>query len=394
MIVRFLVLMEIVVLMIGVGLISDSKGTYEPPTEPRIGAQTNISTQGEKTVLKVGIPAPLSGGGSEYGEFIKKGANIAVEEINLQNKAIRVELVFRDSQGVPSEAKKAAEQLITMDKVNVITCAFNSGATLAIIPIAEREKVPMVVAMSTADIITDPGNPYIFRVCTPNKRISQLIGQYIGQKIKPKSLAYIYEKTEFGINLADTVKQQLENAGGRTVFYEGVNQHETNFFSLVSKLKQANPEMVFLGIMADSAIPFLRQAKEAGLKTQWANALSLSNPKFLDDAGELAEGLIGITHFEAKAAKGEGAKFVHAFQAKYGTIPTHYSAVYYDTIRLIADAAQRGGVKRGQILEALRTSSFYGITGYIKFDDHGQASIGTIIFQWRGGKRKIMQKTG
>jgi branched-chain amino acid transport system substrate-binding protein len=385
--------MLLVISFIFIILVSCSKRSHEINSESEIREQTKVLSHGENPILKIGIPAPLSGGAAEYGEFIMKGATIAAEEINIQNNILKVQLFFLDSKGIPKEAYKAAERLITEEKVNVITCAFHSDATLAIIPIVKREKVPLVVAMSTADIITDPGNPYVFRVSTPNTRLSQLLGQYIGQKIKPKSVFYVYEKTEFGLNLADTMKNQLQKFGAKTVGYEGVDQHEANFLPLISKMKQNRPDMVFLGIMTDSAIPFLRQAKEAGYKTQWANAVSLSNPKFLDDACELAEGLIGITHFEASAAKGEGAKFVKTFQAKYDSIPTHYSAIYYDTIRMIADAARRGGVEQGKIVEALRTTNFNGITGHIKFDDHGQAHIGTIIFQWRKGKQKILKKT-
>ena len=72
-------------------------------------------------------------------------------------------------------------------------------------------------------------------------------------------------------------------------------------------------------------------------------------------------------------------------------MPTHYSAVYYDTIRVIADAIRRGDTAREAILGNLRTTDFAGITGRIKFNDQGQASIGTVTFKWVNNRKEILQ---
>ena len=345
------------------------------------------------TSVKIGIPAPLSLGSAEYGEFMKQGATIAADEINAQGgvNGRKLELVFEDSQGQPAEATKTAERLLIRDQVSVITDAFNSSATLAVAQVAKRENAPMVVGLSTADAITASGNPNVFRVCAPNTQLSELLSEYLLQHNKPATVAYVYEKTDFGTNLANVVRQRLESGGVKTVAYEGINQHDTDFLSLISKLKTLKPEMVFFAVIADSALPFLRQAQQADFKARWANAVSLSNPKFLQDAGNLADGFIGITHFEATTAQGAAKTFVDDFKSKYGQTPTHYSAVYYDTIRVIADAMRRGGVDRQSILNALKTTDFQGITGQIRFNNAGQASIGTVVFKWSNNTKEVLQ---
>jgi branched-chain amino acid transport system substrate-binding protein len=350
-------------------------------------------TTQEGATARIGIPAPLSGGSAEYGTFMRQGAMLAADEINEAGgvSGKKLELVFEDSQGDPAEATKAAEKLIVRDQVNVVTCAFNSSATLAVADVAKRAQVPLVVGLSTADAITTSGNPYVFRVCAPNSKLASLLGDYIAQKEKPATVAYIYEKTDFGINLANVVRQRLEQSGSATVANEGINQHEVDFLSLITKLKPLKPDMVFLAMIADSALPFLRQAKQAGFRARWANAVSLSNPKFLQDAGDLADGFIGITHFEASAAQGAARAFVENFKSKYGAEPTHYAAVYYDTVRLIADAMGRGGFARDGILGALKTTKFQGITGTIQFGGSNQANIGTVIFEWKGRRKVLLQ---
>jgi branched-chain amino acid transport system substrate-binding protein len=350
-------------------------------------------TSQSATTAKIGIPAPLSGGSAEYGEFMRQGALLAEEEINAQGgiNGRKLELIFEDSQGQPAEATKAAEKLLVRDQVNVITDAFNSSATLAVGEVAKRERAPLVVGLSTADAITASGNPYVFRVCAPNSKLAAQLGDYIAQHDKPATVAYIYEKTDFGTNLANVVRQRLEQAGVTTVANEGINQHEVDFLSLISKLKPLKPDMVFLAVIADSALPFLRQAQQAGFRTRWGNAVSLSNPKFLQDAGNLADGFIGITHFEASSTEGGVRTFVEKFQAKYGQVPTHYSAVYYDTIYTIADAMRRGGFERNNILNALKATDYMGITGRVRFDSSGQASIGTAIFKWADNKKTVLQ---
>lgn len=346
----------------------------------------------EQDVIRIGIPAPLSGGSAEYGEFIRKGASLAAQEVNAKGgiNGRRVEVIFADSKGQPAEATTAAEKLIVRDHVQVITGAFNSSATLAVTEVARRQRVPMVVGLSTADSITAGGNPYVFRVCAPNRKLAQLLGDYIAGHNQPATIAYVYEKTDFGINLANVVRERLEAAGVRTVANEGVNQHESDFLALITKLKPLKPEMVFLAVIADSAFPFLRQAKQVGFHARWANAVSLSNPKFLEDAGELAAGFIGITHFEATQAQGRARVFVEAFESQYGQVPTHYSAVYYDTVGVIADAA-RDGTSRDHILARLQSENYEGITGRIHFDANRQASIDTVIFRWNGKEKQVLQ---
>lgn len=344
-------------------------------------------------VLLIGIPAPLSGGGAEYGDFIRKGAALAAEEWNQQSaeRGFKIELRFEDGQGVPAETRNAAEKLIVRDKVHVITGAFNSSATLAILPLAHSYQVPIVVGLSTADAITEQSNPYVFRLAASNTGLSSRLCEYIIQKQKPRTVAFVYEKTDFGMNLAATVRERLERAGVKTVASEGVNQHEADFLSLIQKLKNLKPEMVFLGILTDSAIPFLRQARSSRFHARWVNAVSLSNPKFLQDAGDLAEGFVGITHFQSTVAKGKGKEFVENFTKKYGTTPTHYSAVYYDEIMVLADAARRGGISREGIWKALKETDYQGITGEVKFGPNGQATLGTIVFEWTKGQQMVLQ---
>lgn len=342
---------------------------------------------------KIGIPAPLSGGSAEYGFYIKEGATLASNEINAQGgiDGRKLELIFEDSQGLPAQATNAAERLIARDHVNVITDAFNSSATLAAVGVAERERVPMVVGLSTADSITASGSPFVFRVCLPNTDLARLLGTYITEREKPARVAFIYEKTDFGTNLANVVRKQLEASGAETVDFEGVNQHQADFLSLITKLKNVQPDTVFLAVIGDSGLPFLRQARQAGFRARWANAVSLSNPGFLQEAGQAANGFIGITHFDAELATGQAAAFVKEFKAAYGVVPTHYSAVYYDDIFVIAAAMRRGGMSPTGIADALKQTDFRGITGRIKFDARGQAHIGTVIFRWTGERKEILQ---
>jgi branched-chain amino acid transport system substrate-binding protein len=353
------------------------------------GRQSSVSN----TTLYVGIPAPFSGGGAEYGDFMRKGATLAAEEWNQKTSAggFKIELRFEDGQGLPAETRNAAERLIVRDSVQIVTDAFNSSATLAILPLAQSHKIPLLVGLSTADAVTEQNNPWVFRICASNTSLSSRLCEFIIRKQKPQTVAFIYEKTDFGTNLASTVKERLEKAGVRVVAFEGVNQHEADFLSLISKLKILKPDMVFLGILTDSAIPFLRQARSAGFRARWVNAVSLSNPKFLKDAGDLAEGFVGITHFESTTAKGAAKEFVDDFTRKYNSMPTHYSAVYYDEIMVIADAARRGGLSREGIFDALKKTDYEGITGRIRFGPGGQASIGTIIFEWTKGQQVVLE---
>ena len=142
------------------------------------------------------------------------------------------------------------------------------------------------------------------------------------------------------------------------------------------------------------AISFLRQAREFGLKSTWFNVGSLSGPDFTEKAGELADGFMGVNVFEPGSTRPLAQRFTEEFRRRHGHAPDWFAAGNYVAVRLIGDAAARGGVTREGIAKALaETKGFKSLLGDIAFDETGQAPSFFTLFRFTGGKRVVVTES-
>ena len=256
--------------------------------------------------------------------------------------------------------------------------------------VAEREGVPMLEGVAGSDALTQKGDVYIYRV-VPNMHMYTKFGSdYLCNVVKPKRVAYVFQNTDFGRETVDLSKAALEKCGAKTVGWFPGAPDETNFQTAITELKASDPEVTFLIHWPPPAIAFLRQAKEAGLKSLWFNIGSLSGPDFTDKAGAFAEGFTGLNPFEATSQRPEAKRFAEDYRKRYGDDPDWFAAGYYTCVYVIADAVRRGGPSRADITKALKeTRGLNTVLGPISFDSTGQASSSFTLFTFHNGRREI-----
>ena len=144
--------------------------------------------------VKIGLIYPLSGVMAFDGQSVVCGAKLAAEEINKKGgvlKGRQIEIIVEDGQGMPAQSVAAAEKLINRDKVAVVMGALRSTASLAVQPIAEKNKTPMVVVISTAPKLTEGGYKYYFRICPQEAMLVAVAAKFIGTKLGIKKLCYM-----------------------------------------------------------------------------------------------------------------------------------------------------------------------------------------------------------
>jgi branched-chain amino acid transport system substrate-binding protein len=274
--------------------------------------------------------------------------------------------------------------------VPVIIGAFGSSVTLAIAPVAERNKVVLISASSTADKIRDAGD-YIFRNVPPNARQAQTAVEFCLERLKAKRAAILYINNDYGISLRDEFKRRFQRAGGSIVAVEAYNPGARDFRSQLVKIKAAGPTVVFYpGHYQESGL-ILKQAKELGLKATFVGGDGSFAPELIQIAGNAAEG-----SYYTMMAMGYGVadeeikKFVTAFKRKYGEEPSVYAAYAYDALKLIADAIRRGGYTADGIKNALyETKDFKGVTGITRFDKNGEVDKPFYIYEVKKGKFQL-----
>lgn len=346
----------------------------------------------ESQEIKIGVITPLTGEGASYGEATKRGVDLAVEEINrkggINNRKLRV--IYEDDQIRPEEGTKAIQKLISIDKVPVIIGAFGSSVSLATAPIAEKNKVVLFSASSTADALKDAGE-YFFRNVPPNSGQGKSAAEFAINGLKAKTAAILYMNNDYGISLSTAFENIFKQKNGVILIIENYNPGDRDFRSHLSKIKDRQPDVVFYpGHYQESGL-ILKQAKELGIKSAFIGGDGSYSPELIKIAGDAAEGsYYTLMAMGYGVADEEIKRFTNAFKAKYGVEPDVYSAYAFDALKIVAQAIKNGGPDSEGIKKALyQTRDFKGVTGITSFDKFGEVDKPFYIYEVKTGKFEL-----
>lgn len=356
------------------------------------GSQGTQSNGRAEANVKVGAIFPLTGGSAYQGKSFKQGIELAQEEINSKGllNGKKLDILFEDDKGIPAEGVNAAQKLITQNKVAAILGDFNSSVTLAVRAVTEREKVVQITPGSTADNITEPGHPYMFRNLMPNNYQAPELAKYATNKLALKNIAILAENTDYGRTGAEQYQKKAEELGAKILTVEYYNQGDKDFYPQLTKLKNLNAQAIFVSGLITEGAQILKQARDLGIKTQWLGLGGFTNDSFSKLAEGAAEGMIHVSYFEPDYKYFPDSKeFVDNYNKKYGSNPDMYAANAYEAAYILAEAIKKaGGGDREKIREAMtQIKDLPGICGPTTFDKNGQAAKGLVFVKITDGKR-------
>jgi len=324
-------------------------------------------------VIKIGAILPLTGEAAKYGQSAKRGLGLALEEINTSGGVggKKLSLIYEDSKANPKEGVNAIQKLITIHKVPAIIGAMASSVTLAIAPIAEKNKTVLLSPASSAPKITYAGD-YIFRNCYSDIYEGTKMADYIWNETFYRIIGIIYINNDYGIGLKVAFEKRFTKLGGEVIISEPYEFGSTDFRAQISKVKNANPDAIY--IIGYSEIGrLLRQAKETDLNKPFFSVIMFEDPDILKIAREAAEGVIyTFPSYDPESQEKQIRDFVEAFKKKYGQIPDGFTANSYDALKILVLAIEKGGEDSEGIKNALYTiKDFPGVTGRTLFDANG-----------------------
>lgn len=314
-------------------------------------------------VIKIGFIGPLTGDVSAYGDGERKGIDLAVEQLNLEGH--NIEVIYEDDQCDPKLATLAINKLIYTDDVDVIIGPTCSSAMLAIAPIAEENEVILISPTAGSDEISDAGD-FIFRVFMANHYYAdkgiEILSEYYGVK----KVAVLYIENDFGVNVKDTF-----TAGFDDVLSLGYSPSEKDFKSILLKVKDYNPDMIYLaGYHPDGAL-ILSQAKELGIQIPFFGSGEVYElDEFLKLSGSASEGFV----FPSGATRSGPTQndFAKKYRAKYNEKPMLYSDFSYDIVNILFEAIDNVGEDPVKIKDYLYDLKDYpGASNNINFDKNG-----------------------
>ena len=340
-------------------------------------------------VVTIGHAGPLTGGIAHQGKDDENGVALAIEQANARKlviggKPVSFRLISEDDQGDPKIGTLVAQKLVDA-RVAAVIGHLNSGVTSPASEIYGRAGIPVISGSATNPVLTERGMKGVFRTVGRDDQQGPAIAAYIAGELKAKRVALVDDKTAYGEGLVNEVEKALKAAGVKIVARERTHDKETDFKAILTRIKQRGAEVVFHGGMDATGGPLLKQARELGIRAQFAFGDGACTDEMGQLAGPAGEGLAcSQAGLPAAAATKE---FLEAFNRKYG--PTKlYAPFYYDATNVVIEAMRRAqSVDPAKFTPEIYRTSHQGATGRIEFDEKGdRRNAEMTIFRMKRGE--------
>jgi branched-chain amino acid transport system substrate-binding protein len=348
----------------------------------------------QTTPFKIGVILPLTGNTAWGGQPAKMAAELAANEVNAEKLAgkFKVELLFADGACEPRTSYATAEKLIKQERVQALIGEWCSSASVAIAQVANDAKIPYIVQISTADDIAKNAGPYVFQSVMQNKDIQRRESELLLKKFKFKSAAILVENNDFGLSFRKNVRETFEKANIKIAIDIPQDRHDTNWYSVITRIQGASPDIVVVSISAGQAANFVKQYAESNVKTPLFSDYP-PPPYIFEKQVGLQAGKIGLIRGAFFLNGPDATPKQKAFVAKFEPIvekatgqprPTvHWDIVTYDAVMLAANALNRGGsAKSDEFIKALAATKYDGVLGHYEFDSDREVNPEGFEFQF------------
>lgn len=364
-------------------------------------------------VFKIGVIAPMTGPAAETGEGMKGASIIAAEEINKKGGILgrKIELYFGDDESKAAAGASVMERLINREKVDIVIGTMNSNVGLATMEIAANYGIPFIMTGPAAQAIADKikGNPQRYKyLLKPDPSTTthvigvasaaEMIAKEDPKHANKKTAVFVTEHTDWGKGLASVAEVEMGKVGWKVIDKQVHDIGETNFMSLLSKIKALNPDLLVTAETSASAASSLtKQFLDQGLKMYLVQVYGPFKPGYLEALGGGVDGLIGESMVEChtKLCDEFTKKYINRFGApKFDVV----GSMQYDMMYAAANAYEKiGSFDKDKWIETILAMRIEGTIGVYEFDkDYHDSKVGkdylpTIVKQLQGKKWEFVK---
>ncbi|MGC2200578.1 MAG: branched-chain amino acid ABC transporter substrate-binding protein [Stellaceae bacterium] len=340
--------------------------------------------------IPIAVVGPITGSNAALGEQMKRGAEMAVKDINAKGGVLgkKLELIIADDACDPKQAVAAANDVVGK-KVVFVAGHYCSSASIPASAVYNEAGVLQMTPASTNPALTDDaakkGWNNVFRACGRDDAQGAVAGKYLADHYKGKHVAIIHDKTAYGKGIADETMKAMNKAGLKETMYEAITQGDKDFTALISKMKQEKIDAIYFGGYQTEGGLIVRQAHDQGLKAQFIGADALVTEEFWKITGPSGEGT--LMTFPPDPRKVPGAKaVVDEFMAQ-GYNPEGYTLYTYAAIQAFAQAAEKANsVKLDDLSKALHSMTAQTVVGPLTWDKKGDVTDPKYVFYiWKNG---------
>ena len=349
--------------------------------------------------IKVGIVLPLTGPQAKFGEIEKQSFDMALEEINSSGgiKGKNLELIMEDDTGRPEVGRSVVEKLITKDKVVMLGGGYSSSVTYAVAGVAQQNNIPFLVNTGSADKITEQGWDYIFRLNPPVSEYASGVETFLAEVVKPKTAVVLHENSLFGTRGAKSFNESCEKLGIEVLMTEGYEHGGIDFKPVLIKVKEMNPDIVYMISYIMDASLLMGQARELKLtpKLFIGGAAGFTLPEFSQNAGKASEYVVSATLWHQVLPLPGAMDYFERFKARYNKDTEYHGAEAYAAAYVIKDVLERAkSFSPEDIKQALQATDLMTVFGPVKFTSYdkktNQNRLTTYVVQWQDGHLKLI----
>ena len=340
----------------------------------------------------VAIAGPMTGQYASAGDQIRKGAEMAVADINARGGVLgqKLKLEIGDDACDPKQAVSVANTMVNK-KIVFMHGHWCSSSTIPASDVYNESQIPMAT-VSTNPQVTERGLKNLFRIMGRDDQQGLVAGGYLADTFKDKKIAVVDDKSAYGKGLADEIAKALSARKVTPALRESITAGEKDYSGLVSKLKSAGIEVMAFGGYHTEVALILRQAQQAGLKLTVMGGDTLTNTELVTAAGVSADNVL-FTFAPDPRKNPAAADVVKRFRAAK-IEPEGYVMYAYAAMQLFAQAAEKAKTtKYADFEKTLRNGSFDTVIGKLGFDAKGDNKLpGFMVYQWKGGQYDYVKK--
>jgi branched-chain amino acid transport system substrate-binding protein len=386
---RILSFLLVVVLVLSLTACQSVTATPASETKP----QPTVAAPASTEPIKIAALMPMSGPASAMGDFSLNGIKLAIEEWNAKGGVLgrKVELVLQDSQCSAEPAVSAANKVITQDGVKLIIGEICSSASIPISDIAVAKGVLQISTGSTSLLVTasEDGKvkPTVFRTAFIDSFQGTVLSKFAAETLKAKTAAILFDQgNDYSRGLAEVFRDQFKKLGGNVVVWESYTADDQNFSAILTMVKKAAPDVLFMPDNYSVANLQLVQAREMGIKATLLGADGWG-------VGELdlasADGGYYTDSFAVEDPRPIVQTFVTKFKDKYGKLPDAGSMQGYDTVYIMLTAIEKAGTAEdvAKIAKVIESNSFETVGGTLVYDAQHNPKKSAVIFNIKDKKR-------
>lgn len=361
------------------------------------GGQKNAD---DANTIKIGANFELTGNAANYGSAALDGLRLAVKEVNdaggIDGKKIELEEV--DSKSEASESANATTKLVT-DKVSAIVGPATTGDVLASSPIVTDSKIPLIAPAATSPKVTVDDNgkvkPFVFRSCFIDPQQGEVMSTFAVKTLHAKTAAiYVDSSTDYSKSLGKVFREKFEASGGQIVDEEAFVQKDQDFKTTLTKIKAANPDIIFIPAYYEEVGKIVKQARELGITAPLLGTDGWDDTKVIDIAGkDPLNNTFYSTHYSDQDK--DVQNFIKMFEKENnGKEPNVFAALGYDAGKMLIEAIKQAKSSDPQkIRDALENLKDIQVgTGVISINKDHNPIKSAVIIEMKDGNKVMREK--